>query len=103
MAKVVYIAGPISGVEDYKRSFNKAANDLQVAGYIPLNPATLPEGMTKAQYMRIDLAMLDSADAVLFLPGWTDSPGAGIEIDLANYTDKPIAFTMKELEEVTKR
>lgn len=101
--QTVYIAGPITGVADYKRAFNQAANDLQVAGYIPLNPAVLPEGMTKAQYMRIDMAMLDSADAVLFLPGWEDSIGANIEHAYALYIGKPVAHSIDKLEEVTEQ
>lgn len=100
MTKVVYIAGPITDVPDYKRNFNKAANDLLVAGYTPLNPAALPQGMTKEQYMRICLAMLDCADAVLFLPGWMNSAGAGIEMDYSNYTRKPVVYTIAELKEV---
>lgn len=42
-------------------------------GHIVLNPAHLPEGMKSADYMRICLAMIDSADLVAFLPGWESS------------------------------
>lgn len=100
--KVVYIAGPITGVPDHQRAFNQAEDELMFCGYIPLNPSDLPKGMTKAQYMRICFAMIDSADAVLVLPGWEKSYGAGVEVDYTNYVGKPLAGSMYELEEVLK-
>ena len=103
MAKVVYIAGPITGVPDYKRHFNQAENDLLMRGYIPLNPAKLPEGLTNGQYARIDFAMIDSADAVLFLAGWLNSVGANLEWDYCRYTGKPQATAIDELKEVLKQ
>lgn len=102
-AKVVYIAGPITGVDGYHYEFGAAEARLLAEGYIPLNPAQLPEGMTRAQYMRICLAMLDSADAVLLLPGWMHSAGAGVEVDYSNYICKPVAGSIDELKEVLKQ
>lgn len=86
----IYIAGPITGVEDYRERFAEAERRLTAQGYIALNPAILPEGMSTADYMRICLAMLDTADAVAMLPGWGKSMGAGIEHTLARYTGKPV-------------
>ena len=60
----VYIAGKITGNENYKAEFAEAEKKLRALGHIPLNPAVLPEGLEKADYMRICLAMLDSADAI---------------------------------------
>ena len=79
----VYIAGKITGQADYREKFAKAERALTAAGHIVLNPAVLPEGMGKADYMRICLAMLDSADAIGLLHGWGRSPGARIEYELA--------------------
>lgn len=90
--KVVYIAGPITGVDKYWEAFERAEDDLSALGYIPLSPARLPGGLTNAQYMRIDLAMIDSADAVLFLPGFSDSTGAQLEHEYCEYIDKPHVF-----------
>jgi nucleoside 2-deoxyribosyltransferase len=87
--KVVYIAGPIAGVENYWEPFEQAEDDLSALGYIPLSPARLPQGMTNEQYMRICFAMIDSADAVLFLPNYESSTGAMLEANYCVYINKP--------------
>lgn len=90
--KVVYISGPITGVKNYWEAFEQAAEDLEGLGYIALNPARLPQGMTNEQYMRICFAMIDSADAVLFLEDWRNSAGANLEAAYCEYTEKSVAF-----------
>lgn len=69
MKKVIYIAGPITGVPRYWEAFETAEDELTAAGYLPLSPARMPDGMENEKAMRICLAMIDAADAVLFLPG----------------------------------
>lgn len=91
--KAVYISGPITGVKNYWEAFEQAEEDLQGLGYIPLSPAHLPEGLTKEQYMRIDLAMIDAADAVLSLSFLNQSPGGQLELDYCRYTGKPVVFS----------
>lgn len=87
--KVIYISGPITGVERYYEAFENMEDELRAIGYIPLSPSRLPQGLTNAQYMQICLSMIDSADAAIFLPGWEDSQGARLERDYCFYTDKP--------------
>lgn len=87
--QVVFISGPITGVEKYWEAFEKAEDDLAGLGYIPLSPARLPGGMSEAAYMRICLAMIDSADAVLFLPGSMDSLGVKCELEYCTKIGKP--------------
>lgn len=100
--KVIYIAGPITGVSNYYEAFEKADDYLTSRGYIVLNPARLPAGMTNEQYTRIDTAMIDSADVVLFLPGWQKSNGAHLEWFHCQYTNKPVAYSYKNVEVLTK-
>ncbi len=90
--KVIYISGPITGVPQYYKAFEAMEDELSAIGYIPLSPSRLPQGMTNAQYMKICLSMIDTADAAIFLPGWENSVGARLERDYCFYTDKP-AFT----------
>lgn len=87
--KVVFISGPITGVDEYWKAFEAAEDDLDGLGYIPLSPTRLPGGMSEAAYMRICLAMIDSADAVLFLPGCSTSLGAMCELRYCEKTGKP--------------
>lgn len=84
----VYIAGKITGNPNYREEFAAAERKVRALGDIPLNPAVLPEGLEKADYMRVCLAMLDSADAIAPLRSWTHSDGAAIEMSLARYTGK---------------
>ena len=102
MAKVVYIAGPITGVERYWEAFERAEDELNGMGYITISPARLPMGMTNAQYMQISVASIDAADAVFFLPGWEKSIGASFEIQYCRYIGKPHTATYSQLEEVLK-
>ena len=72
----VYIAGKITGDENYKLKFSAIEKILQEFGYVVLSPAVLAAGMTPADYMRICFAMIDTADCVYFLPDWKQSKGA---------------------------
>lgn len=88
----IYISGKITGNPDYKAQFAAAADYVRESGDIPLNPAELPQGMTPADYMRICLAMVDSADEVLMIhPEWQDSPGARLEKVYAEYIGKKVS------------
>lgn len=86
----LYIAGPIAGHPDYREKFHELADRLTGWGYTVLNPAVLPAGMTRADYMRICLSMLDTADAAVRLPGWDRSGGALVEVAYAKYVGKPV-------------
>jgi predicted dienelactone hydrolase len=74
---VVYISGPMTGLENYNHAaFNQLASELAERGYIVLNPAILPLGLTDAAYMDIGIAMLRAADVVALLDGYQHSKGA---------------------------
>lgn len=84
----VYIAGKITGDPDYKKKFEAAERYCAGKGFTVLTPATLPEGMSRADYMRICFAMIDSADKVIFLPDFTGSEGARLEKAYCDYIGK---------------
>lgn len=97
----IYIAGKITGCESYKERFAEAARFVQGLGHAALNPAALPAGLSKADYMRICFAMIDSADEVWTLSKATDSPGATLEIQYCAYTGKPVR-TLRTVQEATE-
>ena len=86
----VYIAGKITGNGRYREEFAAAERKVRAMGHIPLNPAALPEGMEPTDYMRICMAMLDSADAIAIMGNWTESTGARIEFAYAQYVNKKV-------------
>jgi nucleoside 2-deoxyribosyltransferase len=90
MPKKIYIAGKITGDPDYQVKFMFARNQLMKQGDIVLSPSVLPEGMAPADYMRICFAMIDTADAVAFLPDFGDSKGTSVEMAYCEYTGKEI-------------
>lgn len=113
----VYIAGGITGVEDYKARFaaakewllaeketqEVARGMLKVSPYptadVVLNPAELPEGWPTGLYMDVCLAMIRAADLVVFLPGWELSRGASLEMQYCRYQGKPVyKIEQEELE-----
>lgn len=87
-----YIAGKITGDEHYREKFRRAEERLQKEGFTVLNPAAMPEGMQPADYMRICIAMIDSADVVAFLPDYASSRGARLEWAWCQYTGKQTMY-----------
>ena len=81
----IYIAGPMTGYEDYNRAeFNKAAAQMFIYnGDIMLNPAILPDGLSQREYMDICFAMIRAADAIYLLKGYEESKGAMAELAYA--------------------
>lgn len=113
---IVYIAGPISGLpnvplEDKIARFHSAEKHLIEAGYEVRNPLKTemntcrgdcnPEGHigqdgvathSWACFMRHDLPCLLECDTIAILPGWMESRGARLEIEIAQ------AVGMKEIQ-----
>lgn len=82
--ETVYLAGKITGDPYYRMKFFDAAQELEAAGFVVVNPAMLPSsGFTYDAYIRMSSAMLDECAAACFLPDWTDSNGAMFEFGRA--------------------
>lgn len=88
--KSLYIAGPITGIRNYRERFAAAQAAAEAYEWAVLNPATLPAGLSNEAYMPICLAMLNAADAVLMLDGWEESMGAQAERGFALYQGKQV-------------
>ncbi len=85
----LYLAGPITGVPDYRERFARAADELRAMGHEVVNPAAEPEvdGWTWADYMRRALRMMLGCDGIALMEGWLGSKGARLEAYLATVLD----------------
>jgi len=88
----LYLSGKITGDPNYKAKFAAAAAYYEEHGYTVLNPANHPAGLDTADYVRINFAMIDSADVVAFLPDYQLSAGALLEYQYCLYVEKPIKY-----------
>ena len=84
---IVYISGKITGIphEEALEKFQHFENKLVAAGHQPINPMKITHGCEDWEdFMIKDISVLmKEAEAVLFLPCWTDSKGARIEHAIA--------------------
>lgn len=86
---VIFLSGPMTGYPNYNyEAFYEAEHHLKEKGYIVLNPAAMPLGLERKQYMPIDLAMIDQSDAICFLPNAKESVGSNLERAYAAYQEK---------------
>lgn len=103
----IYIAGPMSGVEDWNfPAFFEAEAQLKALGHEVINPAhndgeTVEEALASAghperptkswsYYMRRDLPDVLTVDALCVLPGWQSSKGASLEVQVAEAVGIPL-------------
>lgn len=98
LAKRVYISGPMSGLPEFNYpAFHAAAAELRTYGLHVENPAESPEPECKSWlgFMRLAVAQLATCDYVVTLPGWENSKGARVEVELA----RGLGFPVKPLHE----
>ena len=92
----IYIAGPITGTDDYMLRFAAAEERLQQEGHVALNPAKvsaeLPEGTSYEEYMKLAICLLDMCEGIFMLKNWNASKGATEEFMYAVNTRKVITF-----------
>ncbi|MBR5409280.1 MAG: DUF4406 domain-containing protein [Clostridia bacterium] len=88
MKGTIFLSGKIAGDPEYKAKFQNAEEHFKKQGFKVINPATLPEGLTNTEYMRICFSMIEACDLVIFLPDWKYSLGAKLEHAYCEYTFK---------------
>lgn len=95
----VYVAGPVTGIEDRnKEAFYKADESLQAAGLEVVNPLKLCEpDLSWEQAMRICLSALLECESIVMLEGWEQSKGACIEHSLASALKIDIYYSVESL------
>lgn len=95
---IVFISGPMAGLENYNRhNFNAAEATAMMVGYKVVNPAILPHDWPPHSYLPVCMAMLDIADTVWMLEGWEGHKGAEAERAYALAQGKTIVYSEEEL------
>jgi hypothetical protein len=83
----------MSGYDDYNwPSFKEATRQLREAGYEVRCPTESGAGfdMPWTECLKLSLKAMMDCNAVALLPGWEDSRGAAIEVDLARKLDMAV-------------
>jgi nucleoside 2-deoxyribosyltransferase len=97
----IYLAGPMTGYEEYNYPlFKKATAQLRAVGMNVADPTEIDYGETEetrggkpyATYMRAGLKLLLECDAIAMLPGWELSKGCRHEFYVATALDHMIFF-----------
>ena len=96
--KTVYIAGPITRIENYEENFKKRENELLRMGFKVINPVekgrilekSLGRQLKHEEYMQFLIPYVLQATSISLLKGWELSKGARLEYDVAMGTGKTI-------------
>lgn len=90
----IYISGKITGDDNYKSKFAEAERILTEKGFNVINPCKVGEYefFSYEQFLHIDFALIDCADALFMLEDWKDSKGALREWHYAQSHGKTIIF-----------
>lgn len=95
--EIIYISGPMEGVENYEENFRRAEDDLTEAGYKVVNPANIDvEGMDREEILDMDLKLLGGCDGICMLKGWQQSCGANREYGFALAKGMSVMFEVEE-------
>lgn len=103
---IFYICGPITGKpDDNKPAFAEAERIIDETDHLSLNPHKICRGVVMlhqgtpqelwVKCMRKDIAAMLQADAVVRLPGWEQSRGAMLELQIASKLNIPV-YTMDQ-------
>ena len=76
----VYLSGSITKEPDYLVAFELWERYLKQCGYEVVNPASFPEEKRHEDYMKRDIHLLLTCDAIFYVNDTTASKGAFIEM-----------------------
>lgn len=73
---IVYIAGPMTGYENFNReAFFEAEKKLRALGHEPRHTARLPDNWAYMDYINFSLNVMRGCEAIYLLDGWEKSKG----------------------------
>lgn len=95
MTTRVYLAGPMRGLPDFNYpAFHEAAHQLRAMGFDVFNPAEAFDGdqsLPASTYLRHDFEeIVKRTQAMVVLPGWQESQGARVEVQIARSIELPV-------------
>lgn len=91
--KRIYLAGPMSGLENLNfPTFHAETARLRALGYDVVNPAEInPDPLAQwRDCMRQDIKQLVDCDGIALLDGWEKSRGASLEHHIAQGLGLPV-------------
>ncbi|MGJ1424521.1 DUF4406 domain-containing protein [Sphingobacterium spiritivorum] len=99
--KIIYIAGPITGMKNLNReAFDNASKELKSLGYIVRNPhefcSNIPKDAPWEMFMRICISVLSECTDVILLNGWKHSTGANLEKHIATELSMNIHYGVED-------
>lgn len=81
----VYLSGPMSGIPDNNfPAFEAWAKRLRACGFEVVSPHEIPEAATWELCLRADIRELCTCDGIVLIPGWENSKGAHLELQVAH-------------------
>lgn len=125
----VYISGPITGLteEQYTENFARAEAFVISEGHDAVNPVKVQacltedcfkpgdivgaQSVTKSDgsylhswqcYMKHDLIAMFECDTILMIPGWQNSRGAQLELDIATRLEFNVAVLSEDYRQANK-
>lgn len=91
----LYVSGPMTGYIDHNfPAFNAAAEKVRSLGYEAVNPVDINTDTNTpwVTCLRNDLKALCDCEGIVMLPGWHNSTGAHLELNVAHRLQLPIFF-----------